>query len=333
MKSRDALRVLAEVTESQWGLVTSAQAVARGVTHMNLTRLTESGDLVRLAHGVYRDAGAPVNEHEGMRAAWLSLEPKTLAAQRIANPSAGVAFAGESAAVLHGLGDFRAARHDLVAPTRRQSQRPDMLLRVRRLGPTDVTLVDGLPVMRIERTIADLVESDMDRSLVAHALADAVRQGGIDLDRLAVQLSPLAARNGHSKGDGIALVEELMREAGLDAQAVARRIAALPKIGPLVVSSGLGNLMPDVSTSLTAIYEALLADQSGPVAQLMVSLQRTMSQVLAPLTQDVRAFSESQVAEIGATLSEQVRAIGLLAEASAAPTLAAMPAADVAATT
>lgn len=59
MKSREALKVLAEVSESQWGMVTSAQANGRGVSHMNLTRLTESGDLVRLSHGVYKDAGAP----------------------------------------------------------------------------------------------------------------------------------------------------------------------------------------------------------------------------------------------------------------------------------
>ncbi|MBK7822870.1 MAG: type IV toxin-antitoxin system AbiEi family antitoxin domain-containing protein [Tessaracoccus sp.] len=62
------------MTESQWGLVTSAQA-PRGVTHMNLTRLTESGDLVRVTHGVYRDAGAPSTEHEELRAAWLAAGP------------------------------------------------------------------------------------------------------------------------------------------------------------------------------------------------------------------------------------------------------------------
>ena len=36
MKSRVALQQLAEVTESQWGMVTSAQARARGIAHMTL---------------------------------------------------------------------------------------------------------------------------------------------------------------------------------------------------------------------------------------------------------------------------------------------------------
>ena len=36
-------------------------------------RLCSAGHLERLAQGVYRDAGAPSVEFEGLRAAWLSL--------------------------------------------------------------------------------------------------------------------------------------------------------------------------------------------------------------------------------------------------------------------
>lgn len=79
MKIVKVLRVLAGVTESQWGLVTSAQAAARGVSYMNLTRLVESGDVVRVAQGVYRDAGAPGGQHEELRAAWLATDPERLA--------------------------------------------------------------------------------------------------------------------------------------------------------------------------------------------------------------------------------------------------------------
>ena len=63
MKSRVALQQLAEVTESQWGMVTTAQARAQGIDHMTLKRLNDDGHLIRLIHGVYRSAGAPSAEH------------------------------------------------------------------------------------------------------------------------------------------------------------------------------------------------------------------------------------------------------------------------------
>ena|SRR5680860_85920 len=83
MKARNALRELAEMSASQWGMVTSAQAATRGVSRLDLSRLTESGDLVRLAHGVYKDAGAPSGAHLDVRAAWLSSDPVRLASDRL----------------------------------------------------------------------------------------------------------------------------------------------------------------------------------------------------------------------------------------------------------
>jgi len=68
MKQRQAKREVAALTEAQWGLVTAAQALERGVSHLNLSRLADSGELVRLTHGVYRDAGAPVDRFEALRA-------------------------------------------------------------------------------------------------------------------------------------------------------------------------------------------------------------------------------------------------------------------------
>ena len=78
MKSTEALRVLAELTSYQWGMVTSAQASMRGVTRLDLSRLADSGHTIRLAHGVYMDAGAPGDQYDDLRAAWLSTEPKRL---------------------------------------------------------------------------------------------------------------------------------------------------------------------------------------------------------------------------------------------------------------
>ncbi|WP_394553123.1 type IV toxin-antitoxin system AbiEi family antitoxin domain-containing protein [Agromyces sp. MMS24-JH15] len=242
MKSREALRVLAEVTESQWGLVTSAQALARGVSHMNLARLADAGDLIRLTHGVYRDAGAPGPEHEELHAAWLATEPKRLAWERLSDRPPSAVVSGESAARLHRIGDLRAMRSELTTATRRQARHADIRYRTRELPIEDVTVREGLPVTTRERTIADLVEAREDLSNVGNVLRDAVNQSELDTDRLIELLAPLAARNGHRKGDGTALLAELYRIAGIDRDSVIEQIDAVHEVSTRVMVKNLERL-------------------------------------------------------------------------------------------
>ncbi len=225
MKTREALRALAEVTESQWGMVTSSQALACGVSHMNLTRLTDSGDLVRVYQGVYQDAGAPSAMHQNLRAAWLATDPSKLAYERLRERPATAVVSGESAAKLHNISDLPAAKAEFTTPRRKQTQRPDVHYRTRQLPEQDVTVRDGLPVTTRERTIADLVADRHDLSIVGDALRDAARQSQLDTERLIALLDPLAARNGHHKGDGRALYEELLQLAGLDPASLAKQLA------------------------------------------------------------------------------------------------------------
>lgn len=282
MKSRDALRVLAEVSESQWGLVTSAQASARGVSHMNLTRLSESGDLVRLSHGVYRDAGAPDPRHVALRAAWLATEPKRLADDRLRDQPPSAVVSGESAARLHGIGDLRAMRSEFTTPTRRQSQRPDVRYRTRQLPSSDVTVRDGLPVTTVERTIADLVEERQDLSIVADALRDAAMQT-LDTTRLTALLSPLADRNGHPRDDGAALLEDLLRIGGIDAGNLAGRLGRIPEIGARITASQLQQLsdlgLDAFDDSATSELAATLRPIFEKLSDLSVELRRALEAV------------------------------------------------------
>ncbi|GAB3195270.1 hypothetical protein GCM10027062_01880 [Nocardioides hungaricus] len=151
---------------------------------------------------------------------------------RIKDLANGVVVAGESAADLHGIGDFRALRHEFVSPARRQSQRSAIRYRQRTLDPGDVTLADGLPVMTMERTIADLIEQG-DLSLVADALRDASSKRTFDLQRLRELLAPLAAREGFRKDDGEALLNRLMEIAGIDVESLTRLIARSPTYSSL----------------------------------------------------------------------------------------------------
>lgn len=269
MKSKDALRVLAGVTAHQWGMVTSAQASMHGITRLDLSRLAADGQLERLAHGVYKDAGAPASPHDDLKAAWLSTDPKTMGEARIKDLATGVVVAGESAANLHGIGDFRALRHEFVSPARRQSQRSAVRYRQRTLDSGDVTLVDGLPVLTMERTIADLVEEVGDLSLVGHALRDASSKRMLGLQRLRELLAPLAARRGFKKDDGDALLNRLMEIAGIDIDSLTRLIASSPTYSSLAqVAKLVSNIDAGIDTQRAAVpgrrYDGLMAETAAP---------------------------------------------------------------------
>ncbi|HET7398151.1 MAG TPA: type IV toxin-antitoxin system AbiEi family antitoxin domain-containing protein [Intrasporangium sp.] len=297
MKFTGALRVLAALTSQQWGMVTSAQASARGVSRLDLSRLAEAGHLIRIAHGVYMDAGAPGDEFDDLRAAWLSTDPKRLAEERVRDPAGGVVIAGESATRLHTIGDFRAARHDFVSPARRQSQRREIRYRQRRLDPGDVVLVEGMPTMSIERTIADLVEDLKDLSLIADALRDASRRRILDLDRLRDLLAPLAERNSFRKGDGGGLLHRLIEIAGLDIESFARRVASDPPLGARIAADYIGHLgaadlrslivMPEMEKSLRSFRESLMEAVSNALSPQLKELKGTSMELAASLADSV----------------------------------------------
>jgi predicted transcriptional regulator of viral defense system len=285
MKSTDALRVIAEVTAYQWAMVTSAQASMRGVTRLTLSRLAEAGQLKRLAHGVYMDPGAPGDQFDDLRAAWLSTDPRKMGEARIKDGADGVVVASASAARLHEIGDLWASRHEFVSPRRRQSQRQEIRYRQRVLDPQDVTLVGGLPAMTMERTIADLIEDVGDLSLVADALRDASRKRNLNLVRLRELLAPLAERNGFRRGDGNALLDRLMEIAGIDPSAVARRVAADASLGPRVAASyfrGVSKedldrlvMTPGMQQTMRSIQESVAATVQNSMAPQLADINAT----------------------------------------------------------
>ncbi len=293
MKSTEALRTLADVTAYQWGMVTSAQASMHKITRLDLSRLAEAGHLERLAHGVYKDAGSPASRFDNLRAAWLSTEPKTMGEARIKDNTNGVVVAGETAADLHGIGDFRALRHDFVSPTRRQSQRQEIRYRQRTLEPRDVMLVEGLPVMTMERTIADLVDDNKDLSLVGDALRDASSKRTLDLQRLRELLAPFATRDGFKKGDGDALLQRLMEIAGIDLDALAVRVAGDETLGSLVAAKYVGGL---TKTDLNRII--MTPEMEKSLRAINDSLAATLQRALAPQLAEINASSQALVANL-----------------------------------
>lgn len=311
MKSNEALRLIADVSSYQWGMVTTAQAVALGVNRVDLARMTRAQLLVRLAHGVYRDAGAPIDEFEDLRAAWLSTEPELSANRRVDVREHGVVVSGASAAELHRIGDLRPERHEFTTRERRQTQRRELHYRQRDLEPEDITLVEGLPATTLERTIADLVEARTDFSLVADAFRDAARRTRLNTERLASLLGPLAARNGFAAGDGESFLAHLASTAGLDLSALARRIAATDELALRVSFDFLS------SAAERNVFSAKQVDNLRAVLQsVSESMGRQASVSLAPTMREIRKSLERSAIK-NLDISGLVSALDAFAAASA----------------
>ncbi|MFC7624207.1 type IV toxin-antitoxin system AbiEi family antitoxin domain-containing protein [Microlunatus sp. GCM10028923] len=209
-----AYPAVAELAELRWGMVTTAQAEQVGVSRAQLSRMADKGLLTRLVQGVYRVAGAPELEHEAIYATWLALGGATRPATPDGVPA--VVAGGVTAAVLHGIGDFW-PEHDFLVPARRTTRLPAVRLRIRHLATAEVSTAEGVPVLTVERTIADLVNLWIDTSLITDTLRDGIQQGKLVNPRALIDyLSPYASRHDHPAGDGQALAAELIERAGIE---------------------------------------------------------------------------------------------------------------------
>lgn len=178
MKTLDAIRTLNDIAFSQKGMFTTAQAEAAGVGRHTVSRLEKLGNVERLAKGVYRMGGAPSPREEDVFAAWLSIDPGRRPGD-LSGGDAPVAM-GATAAWLLGLGEVGPAPYEFCTGERRQTQRPNLRLRRRSLGPGDVAMASGIPATTPSRTVVDLIDRGEDLSLVASVLNDALDRGLVD---------------------------------------------------------------------------------------------------------------------------------------------------------
>lgn len=204
---------LRDLAEGQWGLVTLQQARAAGVAWRSLTRLVEAGLLERVAHGVYRVRGAAEPDHVELRAAWLQLDPAGPAWQRLDDPDVAV-VSHASAASLYGVGDLRADVHEFTLPHRRQTRREDVRIHRGRVPPERRLLLGGLPTTRAAWMIGQLLADHVDPDAVAEITREVLDRALDYPSVVAEALAPYAHRFGYPRGDGAALLDELLRRAG-----------------------------------------------------------------------------------------------------------------------
>ena len=136
---------LVETASDHHGYVTTLQAREAGIDPTQLRLLAGRGRLEHVARGVYRVPVLPRSVHDDLAFA-------------IAWARGRAVLSHESALVLHGLSDVNPSVVHLTVP-------PDNYPRAQGSGPVrshrrdlpanEVTLVDGLPVTTVARTIVD----------------------------------------------------------------------------------------------------------------------------------------------------------------------------------
>lgn len=208
MSNTRSMGLLSDIAEDQWGLITRRQAVQAGIPRTTMERLTADGSaLKKVAHGVYRLAGAPEPDHLELRAAWLQLAPDVAGWER--EPKDGV-VSHRSAADMYGLGHLPEEHHEFTVTGRRQSRREDVRMHRRALTDAEWIVLRGLPVTRPARIASDLLYDKEDPTSVAHVIGDALRGINDYPGTVADALAPHAARFGLRRGDGIALLRWML---------------------------------------------------------------------------------------------------------------------------
>ncbi len=180
----NTISMIEELSEAQHGYFTRAQARDVGVHDVQLTRATGYGQIRRLDHGVYRVAGAGIDDHADLRIAWLRLDPKRRPRERTKNPTIWVSH--QSAASLLGLGVFIPPAHQFVSTVRKQLRTDDVQVRVRPdgLGANQWVVRDGMATTSPLQTLIDLDDANTDGGHLGTFLRDALDTGAIGTDEL-----------------------------------------------------------------------------------------------------------------------------------------------------
>jgi hypothetical protein len=213
--SRGALIAIARFARGQWGMVTSAQAVAVGVSYMQLKRMTDTGLLEKVGPGVYLMIGgqAAAERNRAHKVAWLRLDPAVPAWDRQLMGRNSAVVSHRSAAVLLRLGDLVVPDVEFITTRRRTSRDPAVRLHHAPLAPYEVTWADGLPVTTATRTLVDLLATGIPAGHAGSFLAEALDRRMVSVGHVISEIGPFARQYGCRPGDGQALVEALLDRA------------------------------------------------------------------------------------------------------------------------
>lgn len=178
MNKNTHIETLAQLAASQNGLFSTAQANAYGVPRDAVARLARLGRITRMAQGVYHLNGVPSNIYDDLRAAWLSTAPEIMLYNRLAQHD-DIVIGGRTAAAIHGIGEFFLSPYRFYTSKRFNSRNSEISCSIRHIPTNETTVIDGLRVTTVERTLYDLALDNEDPSLLANTIRETVesRQG------------------------------------------------------------------------------------------------------------------------------------------------------------
>lgn len=273
---------LADIAEGQWGLFTTAQARHIGMSAVQLTRLANEGVIERLRHGVYRVAGVPPTPEEQVRAAWLAIEPDKAVHERLTAGRPAV-VSHRSAARIHQLGDADADVIEFTIDHRKQTRLPDIKYRRAVLGTGQWTLVGGLPITTVLKTIEDLAADQLDGGHLALVIRDAVTTDRVSFVDVAQALRPFAHKYGARLADSEGLLDRFLKEVGVSqsTRALSERVQSpgSPGFAALLGTQGsvaLNDIIRD------AFNHALVKQFSSPENQ--ETLKKIVAQQVSSLS-------------------------------------------------
>lgn len=297
--------------------MTTAQARAVGVSPQQVARLARSGALEPVVHGVHRLAGAGADRLGGLRAVWLALEPATLAGVRVSREDPSGVVSHRSAAVVHGLGDVEADVHEFTVGVRRRSRNPEVRLHTAALDRGSWTVLSGLPVTTVARTIADLASVRTDGGHLARVVSDGLSGLQVGLEEVAAALRPFAHYYGAPLGGGAELVDRFLDEAGIpEATTALARAAARTSGGwaPAPIDLGVGPVFTrELQRTLAEVSAVIGRVDTDALREVLKSVQLTDAARAAPQLDALRlTLGEGLGAELARVVQDVVRANAVL---------------------
>lgn len=269
------IRRLEELASEQWGLITAAQAIRVGSSRTQLSRMVSDGRLEPMCYGVYQVTSGSETDHAMLKAAWMSLYPKKYVRERVAENRLDAVATGRTAARLYGYGDLYESPYCFVVMSGKRSTRRDMELVRDTINVSDVSFEMGIPVVRPERMIADLLRTNEDPSLVDDAIADMASKGHVlDRRRLAILLEPLSKRHGYDSGD---IMASSLIDRNATVPLVSKSLSNLT--AALESSEEWRRLTSIVSENLSVISAAQEASRSLPSSEMIDNLSAAVQAI------------------------------------------------------
>lgn len=186
------LDTLYQIAEGQGGYFATRQARRAGFSRDQLSYRTKSGQLERIAHGIYRLRRFPASPYEDLFVALLRTGPRSV-------------ISHESALGVYDLTDALPTQVHVTVPRTASRRREGIRLHTKAISASEITSRDGLSVTTVPRTIADVAAAGVAEEFVIQAVHQAIDRGLV---------GPGELRNAREKYGGRAarIIAQALRE-------------------------------------------------------------------------------------------------------------------------